>query len=78
MQYIIGEKIREELIKQQRTVSWFAKQINCSRTNVYKIFGKDNLDLKLLFRICQILNHDFFRDISETANFENADKNPLS
>lgn len=47
------------------TISWFAAQLNCDRRNVYRIFEKDNIDIHLLARISQILNHDFFRDLSE-------------
>lgn len=70
MGYHIGRSIRQELGRQERTVAWFARKICCSRTNVYKIFEKDNLDIKLLTRISRVLNHDFFQDISENARQE--------
>lgn len=66
----IGQSIRNELNRQERTVAWFARKICCSRTNVYKIFEKDNLDIKLLKQISQVLNHDFFRDISDSHSQE--------
>ncbi|MBD5240147.1 MAG: XRE family transcriptional regulator [Bacteroidales bacterium] len=54
-----------ELLRQERSVTWFANKICCSRTNVYKIFERDNIDVRLLYSISRVLNHDFFADISE-------------
>lgn len=65
MDFHVGRKIRKELRRQERTVAWFARKICCSRANAYKIFEKDNLDIKLLFNISKILGYNFFSDISE-------------
>ncbi|MBQ4345155.1 MAG: hypothetical protein IJC40_04560 [Muribaculaceae bacterium] len=62
----IGRHIQATLRDQGRTVTWFAKQLCCTRPNAYKIFAKDNIDLQLLLRISNILNHDFFLDISNS------------
>lgn len=61
----IGRNIRKELYRQERTVTWFARKICCSRPNAYKIFEKDNLDVKLLCRISKVLGYDFFSDFSK-------------
>lgn len=63
----IGRMIQRQLKASGRTVVWFADQLCCSRVNVYKIFKKDNIDIVLLIRICKILDHDFFHDISVLA-----------
>lgn len=63
----IGSQIRQELRRQERTVAWFARNICCTRPHAYKIFEKDNIDIKLLMIICRVLKHDFFRDISEAS-----------
>jgi len=42
---------------------WFARKLHCSRTNVYNIFQKTNLDVELLKRISVILNYNFFEEI---------------
>lgn len=60
----IGTEIRHKLDEQQRTVVWLARQLSCSRTNVYKIFEKADLDTALLMRISLILRHDFFNMFS--------------
>lgn len=61
----IGELIRLRLKEDGHSVSWFARKLSCTRANAYKIFKKDNLDILLLLRFSQILNHDFFSYFSE-------------
>lgn len=63
----IGQLIRAELDSHPRhhTVTWFANRLNCNRRNVYDIFNRPDIDTNLLRRICTVLEHDFFRDISE-------------
>ena len=61
----IGTRIRKQLNERHQTVVWLARQLACSRTNVYKIFDKSNLDTALLMRISIILNYDFFKLYSE-------------
>ncbi|MCR4663888.1 MAG: XRE family transcriptional regulator [Paludibacteraceae bacterium] len=56
----IGKTIEQVLRGQGRTVSWFAKQICCERTNVYSIFQRSSIDTELLLRISRILSYDFF------------------
>ena len=62
--YHLGRAIREELDRQERSVTWFANQIYCSRSHVYRIFEKDNLDVKLLLRISSALRYDFLKEMS--------------
>lgn len=61
----IGRAIKDEIASRGMSVVSFANAIPTSRENVYRIFRKDNIDIKLLKRISQILNHDFFKDLSE-------------
>ncbi|WP_301203261.1 hypothetical protein [uncultured Duncaniella sp.] len=46
------------------TVTWLARSLNCDRSNIYDIFGRQSLDTALLIRLSKILDHDFFADIS--------------
>lgn len=46
------------------TISELARRLNCSRRNVYRIFDRQSIDSALLIRLCKILEHDFFHDIS--------------
>ena len=56
----IGEEIRKELHRQERTISWFARKLFCNRSNVYDIFKRKSIDTDLLMRISNILEYDFF------------------
>lgn len=44
---------------------WFANELACSRTNVYKIFSKQSIDTYDLLRISKILEFDFFEVYSK-------------
>lgn len=61
----IGHLIKEELEKQERSISWFARKLSCDRSNVYRLFQKESIDTGLLTRISLLLNHDFFADLSD-------------
>jgi len=60
----IGKAIFKTMKAQRRTATWLANEICVTRTHIYKIFEKENLDILLLIRISKALNHDFFADIS--------------
>lgn len=61
----IGELIKEELQRQERTVSWLARKLSCDRSNIYRLFQKHSIDTALLQRISLILNKDFFAELSK-------------
>jgi len=63
----IGKHIQEILRKQGKSAAWLATQIPCERTNVYNIFKRKSLDVRLLMRISVILSYDFFKELSEEA-----------
>lgn len=56
----IGEEIRKELVKQERSTKWLADKINCERTNIYKIFKRESIDSEQLAKISIALNRNFF------------------
>ena len=60
----IGKMIRKKMEEEGRSVHWLAEKLSCNRSNVYKIYEKSDIDVILLFHISQVLNHDFFNDIS--------------
>ncbi|MBR5455913.1 MAG: XRE family transcriptional regulator [Bacteroidaceae bacterium] len=57
----IGSIIKKRFDEQGESVSWFAKQLCCDRTNVYSIFKRESIDTALLVKISTILKHDFFK-----------------
>ncbi len=65
----IGQLIKEELERQERTPTWLAKKINCERPNVYYIFQQKSINTDLLMRISHALGKNFFEIYYE--NFEN-------
>ena len=42
---VIGELIKKELKSQGKTTVWLAKQLGCHRTNIYKVYGRQLLDV---------------------------------
>lgn len=62
----IGQRIRQVFNEMPKScnIEWFSKQLHYDRSNVYRIFDRENIDIILLARISQILNHNFFNDLS--------------
>lgn len=61
----IGQRIREELIRQERTISWLARKLNCNRSTIYRILDKNSIDTLMLAQISSILNHNFMQELSD-------------
>ena len=57
----IGHLIREQLKADDRSVSWLAREIHCSRNHIYKIFNKPSLDSNLILKISVAMNYNFFQ-----------------
>lgn len=57
----IGQLIQEQLKKDQRSMGWLARQISCTRNNLYKVFKKASLDAELLLRISKAMHFNFFQ-----------------
>jgi len=60
----IGKMIQDKMEEGGRKAIWLAQKLSCDRSNIYKIYEKPNMDIIQLLHISQILNHDFFSDIS--------------
>lgn len=60
----IGECIKEEIIEQDRSISWLAKKLNRNRTAIYRMLSKNSIDTHLLFSISMLLHRDFFAEFS--------------
>lgn len=63
----VGKHVEEILRGQKRSAAWLAAQIPCERTNVYNIFRRKSMDVRLLMRLSVILEHDFFLELSQEA-----------
>lgn len=66
----IGHIIKSVFDASGMTVSELARQIHCERTNVYKIFNRRSIDVELLVKISEILNHNFLADVMKHYGFE--------
>ena len=66
----IGKKIRTVMRSQGRSVSWLAAQIPCDRSNIYNIYKRDTIDVKLLMRLSDILGHNFLQDLLDEMETE--------
>ncbi len=54
----IGKQIHKALKESGMTLSDFAKELHCTRPNVYNIFKNHTIDIERLAKISQILNKD--------------------
>lgn len=61
----IGELIRETIKKRKMSVADFSRALPCSRENAYRIFKKENIDIKLLNRIGRVLECNFFKILGD-------------
>lgn len=57
----IGHLIQTQLKTDQRSASWLAREIGCTRNHVYKIFNKSSLDGVLILQISVAMNYNFFQ-----------------
>ena len=64
----IGHLIREQLKADQRSASWLAREIGCTRNHVYKIFNKPSLDAELILKISIAMSFNFFQYYSAEVN----------
>ena len=58
----VGKMIEDEISRQGRTVAWFAREIYCEKSNVYKMFKRKSIDLQQLMKISEVLNYNFLKD----------------
>jgi len=70
MEKKIGELIRARVDALNMDVKAFAKAIQKERSNVYDIFKRDSIDTKLLEKIGQVLQYDFFQDMLQESTIE--------
>ena len=61
----IGNLIKAELARQQRSIAWLAQQMGCSRQNLCRQLGHNYLGTDQLLKISLILHRDFFHNFTE-------------
>ena len=71
----LGKMIKDELIRQGRSITWLAKQIDCTRENLYQLFRNPWIHSETLYKIGKALDYDFFKCCSDYQNNQNEKKN---
>ena len=56
---MMSEKIRLVLAKRDKSKAWLAEQLNCSTSNLYNKFKRDNFSEKELIEIARVLDCTF-------------------
>lgn len=64
----IGERIKEELDHQERTISWLARKLNRNRAAIYRLLKKNSIDTNVLSQISLLLGRDFFKELSQEVS----------
>ena len=63
----IGKRIQAELKRRGIKMQWFCEQLHLHRNTVYGILQRAWIDSHTLMKICIVLQHDFFAELSEYA-----------
>ena len=64
MQIHIGNLIRDELRRQNRTNAWLMERIGVSERTLQRLFNRSSIDTQQLFLISTVLSTDFFQHYS--------------
>ena len=59
----IGRMVKSVFDESGLSVAEFARRIHCERTNVYKIFNRQSIDIEMLVKISEALEHNFLADV---------------
>jgi DNA-binding Xre family transcriptional regulator len=60
-------KLVQQFVKQNNiSSSELARQVGKTRQNIYDLYKRDDVEVKLLLTLCDALNHNFIEDIYHT------------
>jgi transcriptional regulator with XRE-family HTH domain len=59
----IGEVIRQKVKERGLSVAAFANAIHCTRSHVYTIFSRKNMDVEQLMLISKALDYDLISEV---------------
>jgi len=66
----IGKLIEKKFNESGMTKTSFATKLCYRRNNIYNIFKKTTIDVELLYRISDALQHNFFEYYTQKLNSE--------
>ena len=64
----VGAMIKDKLDLERRTIRWFSEQMNCDRSNMYKLLSRAHLDSNFILRASKVLEYNFFKDIADLVD----------
>ena len=67
MSFSVGKREKDFLKQKHLTFSWLAEQVPCDRSNIYNIFRKNDISTALLRRFCEVLEYNFFKELTDTV-----------
>ena len=70
----IGNLIKEELVRQGRSIRWLSEQLGCTRQNMHYMLGRSFIYTDLLLKISDALDHDFFKCYSDYLKAKKSSK----
>lgn len=60
--------IKAYLFENGITISYLANKMSMAQSNLTRLLKKNDISVNTLFTICEILKHDFFKDMSIQLN----------
>ena len=66
----IGQRIKEVIAEKKVTVTWVATQVPCERTNLYNVFKRRDISMRLLWKLSDILEYNFIQELAD--NYESS------
>ena len=73
-EYNIGRRIKEYVEENGIRIGWLSQRLHCHRNTIYNIFERNWIDTQMLMRLCIVLKHDFFAELSEQWQKKNGGK----
>lgn len=70
----IGRRIYEVMCEKGYTAAWLAQRVPCERSNIYNVFRRKSMSIDLLFIFSTLLHHDFFAELSQDWQQQNAEE----
>ena len=64
-EYNMGRRIKEYVEDNGIRIGWLSQRLHCHRNTIYNIFERNWIDTQMLMRLCIVLKHDFFAELSE-------------
>lgn len=68
MSFSLGKLIEEKFQESRLTKTKFAELIHTSRSHLYTIFTRDDINTDQLIRISQVLKYNFFQHFADQFN----------